>query len=117
MVMEPWILMFVFNALIDCSLLQQYAFVNLSFLFVLQSKAHMDFHSLLLAQALAWSGCAQLHYIIYWGERSEAPHVCYIWDFLHIIIIMDVRPTDLIQHTCACAMLSKIEEELLPIAS
>ena len=48
----------------------------------------------------------------YWGERSEARRVRYSWDFV-IILIMDVRPTDLIQLTCTCTLLSKIEEELL----
>ena len=49
---------------------------------------------------------------VYWGERSEAPHVCYSWDFV-IILIMDVHPIELIQRTCTCTLLSKIEEELL----
>ena len=56
--------------------------------------------------------CLREHYN-YWAERSEAPHGCYIWDFWMYYICMDVRPTDLIQRTCTCTLLSKIEEELL----
>ena len=42
-----------------------------------------------------------LHSPSYWGERSEAPHGRYIWDFpyimyIYIYIIIDVRRTALI---------------------
>ena len=41
------------------------------------------------------------------------PHMFVTAGIFVIILIMDVRPIDLIQRTCTCTLLSKIEEELL----
>ena len=53
---------------------------------------------------------AQSHLLV--GASAAKPHMVLHLGFLDTLY-MDVLPTDLIQHTCTCALLSKIEEELL----